>query len=241
MMLFLTLENVSKSFGGLNAVSNLSLEIQQGEVVGLIGPNGAGKTTVFNLITGVYPPDAGRIVFDGYSLVGLRPYKIARLRLSRTFQIVKPFGDLSVLQNVMIGAFQQTRNRKEARERACNILEFMNLTRLMNARADSLTLSARKQLEIARTLVTGPRMLLLDESMSGMTPAELNTMIELVKKINDKGVTLLIIEHIMKVIMSITDRIIVLDYGKKIADGKPEEISRNQEVIAAYLGVLPPC
>jgi len=235
-MSLLKLSSVKKSFGGLKAVDGLSMEVEKGQIMGLIGPNGAGKTTVFNLITGFIKPDEGEIVFDGSSLLNLKPHVVCRRGISRTFQIVKSFGDLTVLENVMVGTFLYTRDSAKARSEALKILEFLELTQLKNVKADSLTISSRKQLEIARALGTKPKLLLLDEPIGGMNPSEVDGMIEQLQKIRNSGVTLLIIEHVMKAIMGISDSITVINQGKKIAEGTPKEVSMNQAVIGVYLG-----
>lgn len=235
-MSLLKLSNVNKSFGGLKAVDCLYLEVEEGKITGFIGPNGAGKTTVFNLITGFIQPDEGEIVFNGSSLLNLKAHAICRHGISRTFQITKVFGDLSVLENVMVGLFHFEKDIAEAKSEASKILEFLGLSRLKNVKGESLTISDRKRLDIARALATKPKLLLLDEPMGGMNPSEVNIMIEQLQKIRDRGVTLLIIEHVMKAIMTISDSITVINQGVKIAEGTPKEVSENQAVINAYLG-----
>jgi branched-chain amino acid transport system ATP-binding protein len=233
----LSVENLSKRFGGLAAVSRLSLTIEQGQAVGLIGPNGAGKTTLFNLITGFLKPDQGDVRFDGSSLVGLKPHAICGRGISRTFQLVKPFLKLTVLENVMIGAFHVTRDPARAEKVAREVVGLFEFRDKLQYPASSLTLPERKLLEIARTLATRPKLLLLDESMAGLTPAEVDQMIGFLRKVKEEsGVTLFIIEHVMRAIMSVSDRIIVIHHGEKIAEGRPQEVVKNRDVIAAYLG-----
>jgi branched-chain amino acid transport system ATP-binding protein len=235
-MFLLKLQNVGKTFGGLQAVGNLSFKVEEGQIVGLIGPNGAGKTTVFNLITGFLMPDEGEILFDGTSVLGLKPHTICGLGLTRTFQIVKPFAGLTVLENVMVGCFHLTKNLVEARNHAVDILHFLKLDHLQQMKAGSLTISDRKHLEIARALAVKPKLLLLDEPMGGMNPIEVDHMMDQIQNIRGKGITVLIIEHVMKAIMSISDHVVVLHHGEKIMEGIPKEVSKNHDVIAAYLG-----
>jgi branched-chain amino acid transport system ATP-binding protein len=235
-MSFLQLIDVTKNFGGLRAVGSLRLDVRKGEILGLIGPNGAGKTTVFNLITGFFRPDQGDIRFDGGSLIGLKPHDVSKLGVTRTFQLVKPFAGLTVLENVMVGAFHMTKSRGIARKEALRILDFLTLSHLRKMKAGALTISDRKHLEIARALATQPKLLLLDEPMAGMNPTEVELMIGQIQRIREEGTAIFIIEHVMKAIMSISDRIVVLHHGEKIAEGTPKEISTNQDVITAYLG-----
>jgi len=233
----LSVENLSKRFGGLAAVSRLSLTIEAGQAVGLIGPNGAGKTTVFNLITGFLAPDEGDVRFNGRSLLGLKPHAICGQGISRTFQLVKPFLKLTILENVMIGAFHGTRDTARAEKVAREVIGLFEFRDKLHYPAASLTLPERKQLEIARTLATRPKLLLLDESMAGLNSTEVDQMIEFLRRLKqESGVTLFIIEHVMRAIMSVSDRIIVIHHGEKIAEGRPQEIVKNAEVIAAYLG-----
>jgi branched-chain amino acid transport system ATP-binding protein len=233
----LRVENLSKRFGGLAAVSQLSFEIEQGQTVGLIGPNGAGKTTLFNLITGFLAPDEGHVWFNGRSLLGVKPHAICRQGISRTFQVVKPFLKLTILENVMIGAFHDTRDTARAEKIARDVIALFDFRDKLHYPAASLTLPERKLLEIARTLATGPKLLLLDESMAGLNATEVDQMIEFLRRLKqESGVTLLIIEHVMRAIMSVSDRIIVIHHGEKIAEGLPQDIVKNADVIAAYLG-----
>jgi len=235
-MLLIRLDGVTKNFGGLKAVSGLGFGVKKGEIVGLIGPNGAGKTTVFNLVTGFLRPDQGRIDFDGHSLLGLKPHEVCQLGITRTFQIVKPFSGLTVLENVMIGVFHLTKNVRVARKGALEALDFLKITHLKDKKASSLTISNRKQLEIARALAIQPKLLLLDEPMGGMNPIEAENMVSEINKVRESGITIIIIEHVMKAVMSLSDRVVVLHHGEKIAEGTPQEVTKNQEVITAYLG-----
>lgn len=232
----LEVRNLTKRFGGLIAIENLDFSIQRGEIVGLIGPNGAGKTTIFNLITGYLRPDSGVIKFEGDDIVGLKPYQICKKGICRTFQLVKPFLNMNTLENVMTGALSRTRSPAEARKEAKNMLDFVGLSGSNSNLAANLTMVDRKRLELARALCTQPKLLLLDEPIGGLNPKETLDSIELIKRIRDRGITIVIIEHVMKVIMSISDRIIVINYGEKIAEGKPRDISENVNVIQAYLG-----
>ena len=232
----LSAAGVSKSFRGLKAVSDVSLEVRTGEIVGLIGPNGAGKTTLFNLISGFYQPDEGQIEFDGHDIVGLKPHRICRLGLARTFQIVKPFGQLTVLENVAVGGFNRIRHSGEAEKKAFEVLEFIGLDHKALMPANSLTTPDRKRLELGRALATQPKLILLDEVMAGLNPKEKDDVIELVKKVRESGTAVLIIEHAMKVIMGLSDRIGVLNYGQCIASGDTDSVCTDPKVIEAYLG-----
>ncbi|MDI6722154.1 MAG: ABC transporter ATP-binding protein [Candidatus Aenigmarchaeota archaeon] len=235
-MSILKLDRVVKNFGGLTAVAGVSFEIHKGEIVGLIGPNGSGKTTLFNVINGFYSPSKGDVFFDGRKISGMKPHILCRMGMARTFQIVKPLQRLSALDNVIAAAFVRAKTRRRAEEIAVEALKFTNLYDDRNVLSKSLPLGKRKRLEIARALATQPVLLLLDESFAGLNPSELNESIEIIRKIKGKGITILIIEHHMKVIMSISDRIVVLNYGEKIAEGMPHEIGSNQLVVEAYLG-----
>jgi branched-chain amino acid transport system ATP-binding protein len=230
------MDRVTKNFGGLTAVNDVSFEVGKGEIMGLIGPNGAGKTTLFNVINGFYRPTGGDVLFKGEKVSGLKPHKLCKRGIARTFQVVKPLQRLSVLDNVIASAFVRAHTKQRAEEIAMETLRFTHLENDRDVISKGLPLGKRKRLEIARALATRPEMLLLDESFAGLNPSELNESIEIIKRIKEKGITVLIIEHHMKVIMSISDRIVVLNYGEKIAEGTPGEIGSNNDVIEAYLG-----
>ena len=232
----LALHGVTKRFGGLTAVSDVSLTVPAGELLGVIGPNGAGKTTLFNVISGYYRPDRGRVVFAGHDVVGLAPHAICRLGLTRTFQLVKPFGNLSVTDNVMIGALTRIQSIRAARVEARRVVETCGLTAHADARARTLPIGLRKRLEVARALATRPRLLLLDEVMAGLNPTELAAMIELIQRLHGDGLTLIVIEHIMAAMMRLARRIVVLHHGETIAEGPPAAIAQDRRVVDAYLG-----
>lgn len=235
-MALLEVNGIIKRFGGLVAVDNLSLSLDKGQILGLIGPNGAGKTTAFNMISGFYQPDEGEVFFEGEKINGLRPDQICKLGLSRTFQVVKPFPQLSVRDNVMVGAYNRTNKRMEARQKALEIIEFLGMQDLSEATAGSLSVAYRKRLEVAKALATDPKIILLDEAMAGLRPTETDEMIELVRQISKQGIALLLVEHVMRVIMSLADRIVVIHHGEKIAEGEPKQIVKDKAVIDAYLG-----
>jgi branched-chain amino acid transport system ATP-binding protein len=232
----LALERVTKRFGGLTAVREVTLEVRDGELLGIIGPNGAGKTTLFNVIAGYFRPEEGRIVFDGRDVTGRPAHEISRLGLTRTFQLVKPFGNLSVLDNVMIGALTRRATVKEARADAERVIETCGLGPHATAAARALPLALRKRLEVARALATRPRLLLLDEVMAGLNPTELAAMVDLVRQLHREGLTLIVIEHVMAAMMRLARRIVMLHHGEKIAEGTPAEIAADRRVIDAYLG-----
>jgi branched-chain amino acid transport system ATP-binding protein len=235
-MQFFETQHLTKAFGGLIAVNDVSFQVEKAEIHGLIGPNGSGKTTLFNLINGYYPITSGTILFEGKKLNGLPTWKICKLGVGRTFQVVKPLRRMTVLDNVMASAFNLTSRREVAKEKALEVLEFCELSKKQDEQAKSLTIGDRKRLEIARALATGPRLLLLDETMAGLTPQEQAEGVKLIRKIRDSGITIIIVEHIMQVIMNICDRILCINYGQEIARGAPVEVANNKEVIEAYLG-----
>ena len=239
-MPFLKAEGVKKSFGGLAAVNNVDFEIQEGELLGLIGPNGAGKTSLFNMISGLseYKADSGSIKFEGKEISKLKPNQICRLGIGRTFQIAKNFPGLSIRENVMMGALfgKPGMSAKQAAQDVDEILEYVGLGGQGNRQVPDLTLAGQKRVEVARALATKPKLLMLDETMAGLNPTEVEEAMELVKKIRDSGTTIIMIEHVMRAIMSICERIFVLHRGEKIASGTPEEIINNSAVIEVYLG-----
>jgi branched-chain amino acid transport system ATP-binding protein len=235
-MNILEITNLTKHFGGLTAIHDLDLHIGQGEILGLIGPNGAGKSTMFNCVAGVFPPSAGDIRFKGESIAGKKPWDLCALGLARTFQIVKPFGTKTVLYNVMVGAFMRTGSTARAREIAMDVLKELQLDHRAHQLASNLTIADRKRLEIAKALATGPELLLLDEVMAGLRPTEVDDMIDIIKGLRDRGVTVFVIEHIMRAVMALSDRVVVIQFGEKIAEGKPEDVTRDENVIKAYLG-----
>ncbi len=235
-MPILEIKHVSKFFGGLAANSDVSFTMEEGMIMGLIGPNGAGKTTLFNCITGYYPPSRGEVLFKGRRMNGLQPDKVCKLGMARTWQKVRPLAKLSVLDNVMVGALCRTNSLKVAREAAMEQLKVVRLDRKANSLAGGLPIGERKKLEVARVLATRPELLLLDEVMGGLNPAESEEIIRLILDIKGQGITQMVIEHDMKAIMRISDRIVVLNSGEKLAEASPEEIVSNPDVVAAYLG-----
>lgn len=235
-MNILEIENLTKNFGGLTAVNDLDLTIKKGEILALIGPNGAGKSTVFNCVAGVFPPSAGAIRFKGDSIGGEKPWNLANRGLARTFQIVKPFGTKTVLYNVMVGAFLRTGSTRVAREKAEEVLATLHLSHLRDMLAANLTIADRKRLEIAKAMATDPELLLLDEVMAGLRPTEVDEMIGIIKGVRDQGMTVFVIEHIMRAVMALSDRVVVIQFGSKIAEGTPEAVTKDENVIKAYLG-----
>ena len=235
-MSFLEIRKVSRFFGGIAAIKDVSFEVRKGEILGLIGPNGAGKTTMFNVVNGFYHPSRGEVYFKDQKVSGSKPHQICRRGIARTFQVVKPLQRMSVLDNVIASSFLRAKDKNKAVEIARESLQFTGLYEDRDIISRGLPLGKRKRLEIARALATQPELLLLDESFAGLNPAELDESIGIIRKIKDRGITIMIIEHHMKVIMAISDRIVVLNYGEKIAEGTPLQIRSSPLVVEAYLG-----
>lgn len=235
-MELLTVDKITKKFGGLTAINQLTFNLAQGDILSLIGPNGAGKTTVFNVITGFIPADMGFVKFNGHPITHLQPFQICHLGLVRTFQIVQPFYDLTTLENVMIAAFNRNVKLSDSKYHAEMILDKMGMSSLKLNRANSLTLADRKRLELAKALATEPKVILLDEVMAGLTPKETIDFIDLIKSLNQEGFTFLIIEHVIKAVLELSNNVIVINYGTKIAEGNPHVVLKDKGVIEAYLG-----
>lgn len=235
-MIVLECKNISKRFGGLWALKQVNIQIKEKEILGIIGPNGAGKTTLFNVITGFVKPDEGRVIAFGKDITGKEPYEICKLGIARTFQVPKPFPNLTVLENVAIGALIRSKSVNEAVEKAKEILDLVGLSHKKNVYGRDLTVLEMKRLELAKALATEPKILLLDEVMAGLKPAEVDEVLQVIKSIRKRGITVVIIEHVMRAVQSVCERVVVLDRGKVIAEGTPEEVSRNDEVIKSYLG-----
>lgn len=238
MTLILQVEGVTKRFGGLQALTRVTFDLVEGQILGLIGPNGAGKTTLFNTINGVYPADEGRVRFLGKDVTTARPYDLARMGMARTHQIVRPLNELTVRENVMVGACfgHENHGLNSAARIAGEVLSFAGLASRADQQAGSLNVAQKKRLEMARALAAHPKLLLLDEVLAGLTPSEIDGMVKTILEIRTQGITIIMIEHVMKAIMNVSDRILVLEYGQQIAEGRPDEVVRNPRVIEAYLG-----
>jgi len=235
-MALLEVENIKKQFGGLQALDGISLSVKSGEILGIIGPNGAGKSTLFNILTGFIKPDHGQVRFQNQSLRGLKPHQICRLGMVCTFQIVRPFLELTVLDNVVVAALNRSASLPDAGKKAGEVIRIVGLEEKKDALAAELNLPNRKKLELARALATDPSLLLLDEVMAGINPKETDGLIELIREIHRRGITILLIEHVMRGVMALSQRVVVINFGEKIAEGFPEEIIKNPLVIKAYLG-----
>jgi branched-chain amino acid transport system ATP-binding protein len=234
-MSLLQVKNLTKRFGGLTAVNNMTIEITEGEIVGLIGPNGAGKTTLFNLISGILPATEGTIFLDGKELTNMSAHRRSRAGIGRTFQVVRPF-EMTVLENVMVPALTRSRNISKAKKAAYRVLEMMGLYELADAEPGNLTLAQRKRIEVARAVATNPKLLLLDEVLAGLNPTEVAENVPLIRQLRDDGVTIIFIEHLMDAMMAVSERVLVMDQGKLISSGTPSEVTSDECVIKAYLG-----
>ena len=232
----LTVDAIAKRYGGVQAVKSLSFELKRGEILGLLGPNGAGKTTAFNMIAGFVAPDGGRITLGGRDITGRKPWEVCQAGLARTFQLSKPFGGMSTRENLVVGHLVKTNDRRRSEARADELLDFLGMSALAEVDADNLTAFERRKVELGRALSTDPSLLLMDEVVAGATPQEAMVMVELIKRVRDRGVTVLIIEHVMKVIMGLSDRVIVMHLGELIANGLPAQVVSQPDVLKAYFG-----
>lgn len=237
-MMLLQIQDVTKRFGGLQALSHVTFDLPEGQILGLIGPNGAGKTTLFNVLNGVFPPNNGRVIFRGEDITGLPPYEVARRGIARAYQVVRPLNDLTVRENVMVGGCfgREGLSLSQAAQAADGVLALVGLLGRAGQLAGSLNVAQKKRLELARALGSRPYLLLLDEVLAGLNPSEITAMLETIQQIRARGITILMIEHVMQAVMNVSDRVIVLDYGEVIAEGLPEEVVNNPLVIEAYLG-----
>jgi branched-chain amino acid transport system ATP-binding protein len=235
-MALLEVKKLSKRFGGVVALDGVNIKVDKGELVGIIGPNGAGKTTLYNCITGFYPPTSGRVFFDGKDVTGLPSHKLCRMGMARTFQIPRPFMSMTLLENVMVGALGAGMSLREAKEKAKEIVSFLKLEEQANKPVSKLNFNYRRRCELARALATNPKLLMLDETFAGLNPSEIDEMVKLVRKIHESGVTIMLTEHVMKVVMSLAERIVVLHQGRVIAEGLPREVVNDSRVVEAYLG-----
>ena len=232
----LTVDKIAKRYGGVQAVKELSFTLRRGEILGLLGPNGAGKTTAFNMIAGFVAADQGRILLGERNISGLKPWDVCKAGIARTFQLSKPFGGMSTRENLVVGSLVKTNDRSKSVARADELLDFLGLTALADTDADNLTAFERRKVELGRALSTEPELLLMDEVVAGATPQEAMAMVELVKKVHQRGITVLIIEHVMKVIMGLSHRVIVMHHGELIADGEPADVVKQPDVLKAYFG-----